>query len=240
MFSEKVKDPQVPRGRGRPRGTTAQGLKSRKRLFESAIDLMTERGYEAATLREVAAKEGVSPTLLYRYFPSKQSVVLALYEDLSALYAEAALGMPAGKWRERFLFALRASLAVLKPHRATLSTLSGILIGDSEQGLFSEKTGRSRTRVMQAFETAVTGAKDAPPVDIAAPLGRLLYLLHLAVLMWWLLDKSPGQRATTGLVALIERTLPSANVVLRFPPVVHLLRTGDALFKAALLSEGPS
>ena len=37
--------------------------------------------------------------------------------------------------------------------------------------------------------------------DLAAALGRLLYLVHLAVLLWWLLDKSPRQRATTGLAA---------------------------------------
>ena len=30
-------------------------------------------------------------------------------------------------------------------------------------------------------------------------IGRLLYLLHLAILLWWLLDKSMKQRATTAL-----------------------------------------
>jgi AcrR family transcriptional regulator len=237
MFIENVKDPQVPRGRGRPRGTTAQGLKTRRRLFHAAVALMAERGYDGATLRDVAAKARVSPALLYRYFPSKQSVVLTLYDELSAEYANAALAMPAGRWRERFLFGLRTSLAVLKPHRGTLSTLTPLLIGDSEEGLFSQKTAFSRARVMQAFERAVADARDAPRPDIAGPLGRLLYLVHLAVLLWWLMDRSPGQRATTGLVNLIEQTLPSTSLVLRFPPVVRLLRTGDALFRSALLPE---
>src|SRR5260221_11668251 len=130
MFIDKVNEAKVPRGRGRPPGRTPQGLETRKRLFDTAIGLMGKRGYDATTLRDVAAEAGVSPTLLYRYFPSKQSVVLALYDELSARYAAAAAKMPRGRWRDRFLFALRTSLEVLKPHRRTLSALVPVLVGD--------------------------------------------------------------------------------------------------------------
>jgi AcrR family transcriptional regulator len=199
---------------------------------------MAERGYAATTLRDVAAEAGVSPTLLYRYFPSKQSVVLALYDDLSARYAAAAAEMPRGRWRDRFLFALRTSLDVLGPHRRALSALVPLLVGDAEHGLFSPSTTFSRMRVQRAFHDAVAGAKDAPRAELIGPLGRLLYLLHLAVLLWWLLDKSPRRRATSGLVVLIEKTMPSAALALRFAPVVRLLRTGDELFREALF-DGP-
>lgn len=195
---------------------------------------MAERGYADTTLRDVASEAGVSAGLLYRYFPSKQSVVLALYDDLSAEYAEAAARMPRGRWRDRFLFALRTSLDVLDPHRRTLSALVPVLVGDAEHGLFSPSTAFSRLRVQQAFQDAVLGATDAPRREIAGALGRLLYLLHLAVLLWWLLDKSPGQRATKGLVTLVEQTMPSAALALRFRPVGRLLRTGDVLFGEAM------
>ena len=56
-----------------------------------------------------------------------------------------------------------------------------------------------RGRLIGSF----TEAADAPKRPLAEALGRLLYLVHLAVLLWWLLDKSPRQRATTGLVALL-------------------------------------
>ncbi len=234
MFTDKVNDSRVSRGRGRPPGRTPQGLETRQLLFDTAIELMAERGYPATTLRDVASQAGVSPGLLYRYFPSKQSVVLALYDDLSTRYATAAAAMPRGRWRDRFLFALRTSLDVLRPHRRTLSALVPVLVGDAEHGLFSASTAFSRVRVHQAFQDAVAGATDAPRREIAGALGRLLYLLHLAVLLWWLLDKSPGQRATKGLVALIEQTMPAAGLALRLRPVARLLRTGDALFGDAL------
>ena len=49
--------------------------------------------------------------------------------------------------------------------------------------------------------------------------GRLLYLVHLAVLLWWLLDRSSKQRATAALVALTAQLLPSAALMLRLPPI---------------------
>jgi hypothetical protein len=60
----------------------------------------------------------------------------------------------------------------------------------------------------------------------------------LVVLLWWLLDKSPGQRATKGLVTLIEQAMPSAVLALRLPPVARIMRTGDDLFRDALFDDG--
>src|SRR2546422_1921804 len=124
MFTEKVNPPEVPRRRGRPPGHTTEGLQTRQRLFDAAIGLMTQHGYDATTLRDVAEQVGVSAGLLYRYFPGKQSVVLALYDDLSSQYVAAAAGMPKAKWRDRFLYALPTSLEGLRPHRRGPGALS--------------------------------------------------------------------------------------------------------------------
>src|SRR3954471_9503625 len=95
-----VADDAAPaRRRGRPRGPTAQGLETRRRLYETAINLIAARGWQETTLRDVAAEAGVSVGLLYRYFPSKQAIVLALYDELSAAYAVRAAAMAPGRWR---------------------------------------------------------------------------------------------------------------------------------------------
>jgi hypothetical protein len=59
-------------------------------------------------------------------------------------------------------------------------------------------------------------------------------------LLWWLLDKSPGQRATAALVSLIERALPLAATALRVPGVPGLLVAADALVRDALLDDPTS
>jgi AcrR family transcriptional regulator len=230
MFTKNVK----ARKPGRPPGPTAQGAATRDRLYATAMGLVAERGYEATTLRDIAKEAGVSVGLLYRYFPSKQSVIISFYDELSADFARQAAAMHPGRWRDRFVFALTTSLQVLEPHRVALRALAPVLVGDPDEGVFSERTAFSRQRVQPVFEDAVVGASDAPREPLAAALGRLLYLVHLAVLLWWLLDKSPRQRATTVLVSLTQQLLPSAALALRVPPVRRFVTAVDELMREAL------
>jgi hypothetical protein len=103
--------------------------------------------------------------------------------------------------------------------------------------VFGEDAAFSRARVQRVFEHAVVGASDAPPRPLAEAIGRLLYLLHLAVLLWWLLDKTVKQRATTALVQLFEGILPSAALTLRLPFVRRFVLSVDALVRQALLGD---
>jgi AcrR family transcriptional regulator len=196
--------------------------------------LITQRGYEATTLRDIAKEASVSVGLLYRYFPSKQAVIIALYDELSMDYARQAAGMQPGRWRCRFIFALETSLDVLQPHRVALRALIPVLVGDPDDGVFAAGTAFSRQRVQRVFEDAVTGSADAPKPVLAEALGRLLYLVHLAVLLWWLLDKSAKQRATVALVALTQQLLPSAALTLRLSPIRRFVIAMDELIREGL------
>jgi len=230
-------DIKAPRKRGRPPGPTAQGEVTRDRLYATAKGMIASRGYEATTLRDIAKEAKVSVGLLYRYFPSKQAIIIALYDELSADYARRTTTLPPGKWRDRFLFALQTSLDVLHPHRVPLRALIPVLVGDPDEGVFGQGSAFSRQRVQGVFERAVVGASDAPKAPAAAALGRLLYLVHLAVLLWWLLDKTPRQRATVALVALTKQLLPSAVLALRLPPVRRFVTSFDELIREALFGE---
>ena len=235
MFTENVK----PRKRGRPAGRSPRGLAARDRLYETAIRLISERGYAATTLREIAREADVSVGLLYRYFPSKQAVVIALYDELSKDFVRETAAMKDGRWRDRFLFALETSVHVLRPHRTTLRALIPILVGDPDDGVFAASTAFSRLRVQQVFEDAVIRSADPPKPQLAVALGRLLYLVHLGVLLWWLLDKTPEQRATGGLVALTRQLLPSAALALGLPPIRRVVVQMDDLIREGLFG-GPA
>ncbi len=236
MFTNNKPDaPRRPaRGRGRPRGATPQGEAMRRHIYGVAIGLFGRQGFEATTLRQIAAQAGVSAGLLYRYFPSKRAVVLALYDELSRDLVGACEAMPDGRWRERFLFTLRASLRVLGPHRDVLAGLVPLLVGRAEEGVFSSRTAFSRERVRGAFEVAVAGASDAPRGAPARALGRVLYLAHLGVILWWLLDRSEGQRATGLLLAFAERALAPIALALPLAATRRLVVELDAAAEAAL------
>jgi AcrR family transcriptional regulator len=216
---------------------TAQGADTRRRLYEAALRLMATGGWQATTLRDIAREAGVSVGLLYRYFPSKRAVVLTLYDELSAEFAERAAELPRGGWANRFAAALETSLAVLGPHRPVLAGFVPVLFGGADEGVFAVGTAFSRVRVQAVFERVVLEARDAPDPRLGTAVGRLLYLLHLAVLLWWLLDRSPDQRATAGLVGLLRRALPLGAVALRLPPVRSMVGTADRLVRDALFDD---
>jgi AcrR family transcriptional regulator len=65
------------------------GLRERKRLATRAaiqaagLDLFATRGYVATTCEQIAAAAEVSPATFFRYFPTKEDVVLSdNYDDL--------------------------------------------------------------------------------------------------------------------------------------------------------------
>ncbi|WP_328389494.1 TetR/AcrR family transcriptional regulator [Streptomyces sp. NBC_00400] len=51
---------------------SAQG--TRLRLLDAASELFAERGYERATVRDIAARAGANQALLFRYFGSKRAL----------------------------------------------------------------------------------------------------------------------------------------------------------------------
>ena len=55
------------------------------------------------------------------------------------------------------------------------------------------------------------------------------------MLLWWLLDRTPQQRATTALVGLLAQLLPSASVALRLPPLRRFVVALDSLMGEALV-----
>src|SRR5690348_1319578 len=57
---------------------------TRRHLVERALALFQERGVEGTTMRDIAKAAGMSLGAAYYYFPSKEALVFAFYEDNQA------------------------------------------------------------------------------------------------------------------------------------------------------------
>src|SRR5919107_191621 len=51
--------------------------KARRTIQERALDLFDERGFGAVTIEEIAAAAEVSPSSVYRYFGTKEGLIVA-------------------------------------------------------------------------------------------------------------------------------------------------------------------
>ncbi len=61
---------------------------TRRRIQEVALDLFTERGYEATSLREIAEVLGVTKAALYYHFKTKEDIVTSLTQEHVAAVRE--------------------------------------------------------------------------------------------------------------------------------------------------------
>ena len=203
---------------------TPKARQTREHILETALTLFASQGYQQTTLRDIAARADVSLGLTYRYFGRKEELVIALYERLTAQTEEAVAGLPALPLAGRFGRAIRDCLARLLPHRDALGALFGAgLDPDSEVAVLGEGIGPIRERVWRTYLTVISGANDAPRSRQAPQLATLFYALHLAVVLFWLQDRSPGQRLTYELLDFGQQTLGRLRPALGLPPVARAL-----------------
>src|SRR6266536_4414304 len=69
----------------------------RGELAQLAVDLFVERGYDETTIDDLAAAAGMSKRTFFRYFASKEELVMGKYEVLGEQLAEDLAARPAGE-----------------------------------------------------------------------------------------------------------------------------------------------
>jgi AcrR family transcriptional regulator len=196
----------------------SKGEATRERILTEALALFAEKGYAQTTMREIATKADCSLGLAYRYFKSKDAMVLALYERMVAEFAEEASELPTGPLAQRWARALRRDLARLEPNRGALLGLTsvGMTPGRITQVLGPE-ADPMRRRMLAIFHEIVIGSRDAPRPEVAEAFSALFYALYLVLVLFWLQDASPDQRVTHRLIDFGEEMLGRLRLVLRLP-----------------------
>jgi AcrR family transcriptional regulator len=101
------------------------GLRERKKertrrdLQRAAIDLFAEKGYDHVTVADIADRAEISPRTFYRYYKSKDDLVLAPLQGFLDAYREVLAERPA---EEPPLQALRESFVSFAPSMEEFTT----------------------------------------------------------------------------------------------------------------------
>ncbi|HJU44741.1 MAG TPA: TetR/AcrR family transcriptional regulator [Vicinamibacterales bacterium] len=174
---------------------------TRKRIFDTALSLFREQGFDATTIREIAARTGLSLGAAYYYFPSKEAIVAAYYEHVQERHRELAQAAFATTTtlKDRLRAAYHTKLDVMQDDQRLLRALFRYG-GEPEHPLswFGPASRAQRDASMAVFAEAVEGERLPDDVRLAAPV--LLWTLHMGVLLYFLYDTSPNAQRTRRLV----------------------------------------
>ncbi|MEV0383812.1 helix-turn-helix domain-containing protein [Nonomuraea sp. NPDC050643] len=165
---------------------------TRSRIIETARELFTAQTYRAASMRDIAARVGITKPSLYHHFRSKSELLASLVgppidELEAAVESAAARREPAEVQRQ----VLEGCLDVMLTHRATMALLlrDASVYGDETTEVMSRVVAlmtravdllagpdpdwRGRVRAAQAFAAVtdpITQLPDVPAADLRAEL----------------------------------------------------------------------
>lgn len=161
---------------------TAQGQKTKTKIYKTAISLFNKRGYRNVTVRDICAKADVAIGVFYHHYQSKGSILLDMVAERDRVlkeYANSLAGMPPKEQlmellrfysRETMEIGVDSIKVLFNPENVITQELEGGPRGDSgeiimlmrkivdlgtEDGTFSFAEGPGRAT--QLFAVALRG-----------------------------------------------------------------------------------
>ena len=215
---------------------TAKGEETRNRIYDAALTLFRERGFDDTTMRDVAAAAGMSLGAAYHYFPSKDAIVLAYYDHVSREHSRRVVADAAGeaKLAKRLTIAFHTKFDITRRDRPLMGALLRFA-GDAKHPLsfFGASTRQHRLESMGVFAFAL--GREELPDDIARLAPVALWALHMGLLLFFLHDESPSQRRTAALTTGAIDLIVAIMKLYRLPLLRPLRRRVQSLLEDAKL-----
>ncbi|MET7696293.1 TetR family transcriptional regulator [Streptomyces sp. NPDC005485] len=183
------------------------GLRERKkqktleRIRREAYRLFAEHGYEATTVDQIAEAAEISPSTFFRYFPTKEDVVVQ--DEYDPALAEAIRARPAGEpIVDAVLHSLKGPLGqMLEQDREELLLRTRITFSDPAIRARSVAEQQRSEDAIAAIIAERTG-RDAADLEVKCAAAAIIAVFTTLVRHW--VDGG----GTEDLAALYERHLP--------------------------------
>ena len=188
---------------------------TRNRILTAALEIFRERGFEAATMRDIASAAEMSLGAAYYYFDSKDAIVMAFYEQAQKEMAPAIERVleESRTFEDRLRGIIGLKFKYFAPNRALMSTLSSHIDPSHPLSPFSTATAPIRNRDIAFFARAVDDSRTRLPPYILRYLPHLLWLYQMGLMLYWVFDRSARQQRTA---FLFDKTLSMMVLLLKF------------------------
>ena len=179
-------------------------LKTQARLLRASVDVITEKGFKSASMREIARRAGVGDATIYNYFPSKEKLLYGYCEYMQQQSMDVLRGIDnfhEYSLQEQLQQFVETQLELWLPAREFLREVFRLTYYSPVAGAAQlNKTRELFNRVVTDLLEAAIEAGEIPEQPYQDLLPRLFWDYHTGVLAYWLNDNSDGFTHTTQLV----------------------------------------
>jgi AcrR family transcriptional regulator len=187
-------------------------------VLDVSIALFQSKGFHETSMRDISRESGLALGALYYYCRSKEELVLHFYErfneQIQIAYAKRTSN--AENIGQAFTEFLKLKMTMLAKHRPLLNiVLKEAVDRDSPISPFNKQSSEVRKDNIKTFEEmAVRFSKKVKDPEKA---GKMLWLLHMAILAFWLYDRTDNYKSTAKLLSAVSSLLVWWNTLSKVP-----------------------
>jgi AcrR family transcriptional regulator len=206
--------------------TETKSARTRSTIIDAALRLFRERGYEATTMRAIAAEAGVSVGNAYYYFSSKEELIQGFYDRAQDDHAAAARPVLDGSadLTARIVGVVEAWLTTMEPFRPFAAKFyKHAAEPTSPLSPFSPDSSPARTAAVELWREVLEGSTTRIPRRLRDDLPEMVWLYFMSIVLLWVHDPTPDGSATRHVVATSAPLVVRAIELARLPVVSGLL-----------------
>jgi AcrR family transcriptional regulator len=186
----------------------AQQEVTRVQIVRAAVALMIEQGYESVTMKDIARAAGIGDATIYKYFATKERLLLGYFDWVAAEAVRASRSAPGFAdypLQARLQRLTDAVLECLAPDRAFVDMARRILVKSPLLMLGDQLQAKAvlKQAVQEDLQHAVA-TWDIEPSDFLGLLSGLYVDYCFGVVVYWLNDTSEDGADT---VRFVDQTL---------------------------------
>ncbi len=167
---------------------------TRRRIFDAALALFTEKGFEATTIEDITARADVAKATFFNYFPRKEAVIEFLADEWMEIAEDTAANRSLSA-RQR----IRALYDVLTSAHEAHPDLARAMMRASAERMCCPAPGGPWQRFEELVVQMVREGQQSGEIRADRNPGVLhgvLISCFIGAVMWWLGDRSQAAETT--------------------------------------------
>lgn len=178
---------------------------TREKLVQAAIDLFTEQGFDKTTMKAIARRAEIGDATIYKYFSSKDKLVLAFYQLRAAQTIEKLAEIDTEDYdlHEQLQLLVDLYLESLLPEREfVVTSAKKVLYAQSFMVSDTPTIRQEFNGVINQFLDQAEACDEIPYFHYRSMIVGIINEYLMGVLVYWLKDDSDEFSDTTQMVDL--------------------------------------